>query len=61
MAELRTLQRAEKLLAIVQAGVATANATGHVSLNASDVQTVASTSIDAIIAAVKVVQQAHGR
>lgn len=48
------------VLAIVQAGVATANATGHVTLNPAEVGAIASNGIDAVIGAVKAVEQAHG-
>lgn len=49
------------VLGIVQAGIATANATGKVSLDPAAVQTVAANGIDAVIGALNVVKAAHGQ
>ncbi len=47
------------VLAIVKAGVETANATGKVALDPAEVHDIASTGIDTVIAAVHVVEKAH--
>lgn len=47
------------VLNIVQAGIATANATGKVALDPAGVLVAASTGIDAVVATVNVVKAAH--
>lgn len=52
-------EKKARVLAIVDAGVVTANATGHVTLNPAEVQAIASQAIDVVASAAKAVEQAH--
>jgi hypothetical protein len=47
------------VLAIVEAGVATANATGKVKLDPTEVAAIADKGIDTVVQTVKVVEKAH--
>jgi hypothetical protein len=47
------------VLAIVEAGVATANATGKVTLDPAEVAAIADTGIDTVVQTIKVVEKAH--